>query len=716
MKKLSLILTGLLACTTLIKATTPDIRSIVRRGNIVSTNYDEAPVAGRYIGNGRFGTVLGPLGLNLSPQEQASRKTGASHITHLQHWGRFQFISAIEKTVTSADYNLPVMKIHWDGTPEGITAYRQEQDFYDGTVTTAFTTSDGTRVQTQAWFDYELKDLACFSFTLSGGSMDVRTTTISGFQAYSFVFRDIVDQETLISRCPDGAYKLTVTCPQAINNCSSDFYIYTNAEVRSCSDGLRFHLKEGRSDIFISYGAPLSVSSRKSSLKRSTKAWHTCWANTGWMCFPDEAAQKVWVRSMAYMLESLDDFATGLIQPDNGFTGNPFPFHFVQDLEYIAPALMMTGHGDIVMKWVEHFAGEIENMKAYAKKLWPESEGIYPPWELPFGSVDGYHHPTVPVAFCYEPHNSGYLARLAKEAADFNGNTQWAQKYAYPLIREVCEFYRSAARKHDDGLWHMNWYPCIGQDEAGGRNKTDYLCSIYSAEYSFKAAVELGLDSNGNYAAILHDGLAYKSLEDKERGTLHTCTGVDDFGKQKHPVQLDGLAYFPIQDSPLQYEVNAYNLRHDITQDARKPKFYGWTLGQFLLSGSNMKDSKGWLEDWNNIIPSDYADPDLIQIYETSGNPLQSFYITTHGMVQQSLIRNYVNDYWGELDIAGCPVFEGRVSFGNIDTRLGVRVSGVIENSRADIKIKALKTCTIRYQGMDYSLKKGQTIKMKENK
>ncbi len=710
MKKFFLSLTFVFSSIVCAYASSGNVGGIVHRGDIVTTSYEENAAAGRYIGNGRFGTVLGPLGLNLSPDEQAARSTGASHLCHINHWGRFNFVSAVEKTPTSADYSLPIMKIHWDGNMEGISDYRQEQNFYDGVVSTDFTTSEGSKVHTEAWFDYSHKDIACFRFNVQGGSLAVKTTTISGFLAFPSVFRDTVIQETHIEKYASNSYKVTVSCPLARNNCESVFHFHTNAQVEECSDGLRFLLPEGKSRIYVSYGKEVSPGDRLFSAIRSRRAWHKCWNDTGWMSFPDEDAQKMWVRSMAYMLESLDDFEYGMIQPDNGFTGNPFPFHYVQDLEFIAPALMMTGHNDIVMKWVEHFAGEIDSMKAYARKLWPGSEGIYPPWELPFGSVAGYHEPTVPVAFCYEPHNSGYLARLAKESADFAGDDDWARSYAYPLIREVCEFYRSAARKQDDGLWHMSWYPCIGQDEMGGRNKTDYLCSIYSAEYSFKTAVELGLDFDGTYAAILRDGLAYASLADTERGTLHTCMEVDDFGIQKHPVQLDGLTYFPVQDAPLPYEAKAYSLRHDITQGARVPKFYGWTLGQFLLCASNMKDAGGWLEDWNNIIPSNYTDPEMIQIYESSGSSWQSFYITTHGMVQQSLIRNYVNDYWGVLDIAGCPVFEGKVSFGNIQTRLGVKVSGSVEAGRTDLKIKAMKDCSFRMMGKRYSMKRGETL------
>ena len=317
------------------------------------------------------------------------------------------------------------------------------------------------------------------------------------------------------------------------------------------------------------------------------------------------------------------------------------------------------------------------------------------------------------MAFCYEPHNVGYLARLAKEAADFAGNEAWTRQFAAPLILECAAFYKSACKKGADQQWHMAWYPVVGQDEAGGRNKTDYLCSFYSAKYTFQTAVEMGLDTDGSLQRILDDGLAFQSLY-SPRGTYHTAHGAeDDFGRQKHPVQLDGLSYFPIEPQPLMVERRAYEVRHDITDRARDPHFFGWTLGQFLLSGSNMKDTQGWLNDWATMVPSSYTDPDWVQIRETSGNTGASFYVTTHGMILQSLLRNYVNDYWGVLDVAGCPVFVGDVEFGNIATRLGVTVSGKVAMGQIQLRLKAQRDARLRVNGHEVQLKKGETKDIK---
>lgn len=113
-------------------------------------------------------------------------------------------------------------------------------------------------------------------------------------------------------------------------------------------------------------------------------------------------------------------------------------------------------------------------------------------------------------------------------------------------------------------------------------------------------------------------------------------------------------------------------------------------------------------QDWAEIATSHYTDENWIQIYETSGEAEKFFYMTTHGMILQSLIRNYVNDHWGELEIASCPVFNGEVSFGNIVTRLGVNVSGAAREEDIRVELVAQRDCDFRLSGNVIQMKRGR--------
>ena len=102
-------------------------------------------------------------------------------------------------------------------------------------------------------------------------------------------------------------------------------------------------------------------------------------------------------------------------------------------------------------------------------------------------------------------------------------------------------------------------------------------------------------------------------------------------------------------------------------------------------------------------------DEDWIQFYETSAHPNSPFYLSTHGMIMQSLIRNCVNDYWGQLEIGSCLAPDACVSVENIHTRLGVSLSGKIENGRFTGTITALRDCQVTIGSEQLTLKRDES-------
>jgi len=680
-----------------------DANTWVAQGNLVTTT-PALDRPGHYQANGRFGAVWGPYGLHAPPAwQEADPWAPRSRLTHLAHWGRFRFRSDATGQQTTADYLLPLARLYWEQTPAAPTAYRQEQDFFTGLLTTAFT-AGGASYRVQSWMDAAHTDLAVVTLELSAPAA-VRLTGVTRFVPYPFLYKQPTAQTVTLRR--DGpAWGLEIGCPNTINDSSVTLWLTTDAPVESCPDGVRLLAGPGATHILLQVGCPAALDEWEESRRRTQRAWQDRWARTGWFCFPDARAQQMYVRSLAYLLSTYSE-SGGPVPPTNGLTGNMFPFHFVQDLGYIAPALLLTGHGAVVRRWVETFAGQIPAMQRYARHLWPEAGGVYPPWELPYGDMDHYHRPGVPVPYCYEPHNVGYLCQLAVQAAQWLGDPAWTRRFAAPLIRECAAFYLAFCRKAGDGHWHLRWTPSIGQDEAGGRNGSDYLCSLYSAQYTFRAAVAFGQDADGACRRVLADGLAFAALRD-ERGLLHTAAGADDFGRQKHPVQLDGLAYLPTGLGPQPEERRAYALRHQITARAGEPFYFGWTLGELLLAGSNLGEVTGWRQDWGELRTSNYTDPDWVQVYETSGEAEKSFYLTTHGLLVQSLIRNYVNDYWDTLVLGGCPVFEGPVQFGGIQTRFGVEAAGQASGGRLTWTLSARRDTHLPLDGAAHPLQKGE--------
>ena len=665
------------------------VEDVVRSADVVRTVYEDAPTVYLYQGNGEFGSSFGRLGLHLQPA-QKNGKYGKTQYMHLEHRGRGKF---------NHDYLLPMLDIYWRESFSTVSRYSQHQSYYDGTLTTSFRSEDG-QVEVTTWFDPVEKRLGYVTAQVSRPGREI---VLAPYRELEVHYGQHLRQSADI-RPVDGHWEITLRCLDK----QSVLYVYTNAKVTEADGNLVLALGKGKNYIRVSYNAP-SDTPDKVSLKQTRDWWHQAWERSGCLLIPDDEAQKTWVRSMAMFLSSYSNTKKGL-GPPMGYTGNWWPFYYPQDVSYVHPVLLQTGNLDIAKSWIERWATEVEGIRQYTRRLYGV-DGVLAPWVYPYDGFDGYHVSGPPNKFFYEIHNSGYFARMACETAAFVDDEAWTDRYARPIVEGAAEFYSNICTKGADGLWHLYVKPSMGQDERGGENQRDYLCALYSAQYCFQQALKMGIDPQGRYSQILRDGLAFKSLL-SPRGFYYSCagSGETDFGKQKHPVQLNELAFLPVNDSPSTSAATAYRLRYEITQDAGKPYFYGWTLGEFLLAGSRMGMPDEWMKDWNNMEPSGYVDPEWVQIYETSFNATTPFYNITNGLVAQSLLNNLVCDWYGRLEIGKCNPWKGKACVKGIRSQLGVVVDGEVEGTSYDITLTAWKDAKFVLDGETITLKKGEKI------
>ena len=668
-----------------------DMESIVSQCDVIRTTYEDGPTLPLNLANGWFGGSFSALGLHVRPENrEADQKYGNTTFLHVNRYYRGKF---------SMDYLLPVCRIYWGEDFSDISDYEQRQSYYDGTLTTRFT-AGGDALSVSSWFDPVDHDMACFRFHAGGRGHDV---VVEAEKVLKLHYSQAVPQSVSI-RGGDGCWKMEMGIGDRRDAC----FIYSDAPGSVEDNCLRLHLAGDRY-VRIAYARPVETDV-ETSLDQTKRWWHRTWQETGFLDFPDREARLMWVRSLFLQLSTYAPQKEGLLPP-SGFSGNCWPFPFTQDLSYIAPVLLATGHLDVIKAWAEYFAERLEGMEDYARRVFG-AEGAFCPWGYPYGSFDGFHDPEVPNPCYYELHNTAYMARIVFEAACHVDDKAWTRQYAEPVIRECAAFYRSICTREADGLWHVFNDPGMGQDEMGGFNQKDYLCALYSAKYCFERAVLMDLDPDGTYAAILREGLAFPVLQ-SDSGYYYTCqgSGAGDFGKQKHPVQLNELAYLSTEEHPSEAAVAAYAHRYEITEKAEEPFFWGWTLGEFLLSGSRLGDREGWKKDWGNMVKSENVDPDWIQVYEGSRIWDISYYTTTNGLFQQSLVNNVVCDWYGELEIAKCYPWEGETRFRDIRSILGVKVGGRVSPHRADITLETWKDASFLFRGEVLNLKKGEKVK-----
>ena len=322
------------------------IESIISRGdihrNIPPTELK--PWIVLYQGNGRFGSCFGPWGLHCNENDQTSYKFhGSTKFTHLKHYIRGKF---------NADYLLPLGSIRWQTEPAAVTSYEQYQSFYDGTVTTQFSTADYS-IKITSWFDAVHKDIAGFVIEVTGNSPAIMVSTPANIPL-------IYDQEiapVINERLEGQNYQASIKTSGTL----STLNVFCDAQMKQAKNGLELRLKQGLNSILIGVNGELTVSANR-SLQQTKKWWHETWKRTGWLDLPDPAAQEVWVRSLAYTLYSHNDDGFGC-SPPTGLAGNAWPFPFPFDSSCRHSLLLMTGQVEAARKWVEFWHSHFEGLK-----------------------------------------------------------------------------------------------------------------------------------------------------------------------------------------------------------------------------------------------------------------------------------------------------------------------------------------------------------------
>lgn len=671
------------------------IKSAVTGADIIRTTYFADGTLPLYIGNGRFGGCFDQSGLQYHPsvQEKMTKQHGATTLMHISNYERGKF---------DMDYLLPVARLYWDTPLENVRQYSQRQSMYDGTIETSYISSSG-KMKVKVWFDAVDRNMMCVKTEASGSYRLVIDFPDHIKTHYGNRFSPKVD----INETASG-WLIEVKNAELVHQ----YWVLTDANVE-IADGNMLLDMSGRKSLRISY-SERPTSSPESSLARTVKWWHSKWETTALVLIPDPDVMNFYVRQMAQLYYTCNDDGKGLMPPC-GLSGNQWPFAFPHDLAFILPSLLSNGDVDIAKAWVEYIARDISELRNYTLRVFGV-EGICPPWCFSYAGMKGLNEIGVPNRAFYEIHNAGHLCRMAYETSLFVNDKTWTERYAQPLIDGCAEFYRNMLVKEYDGRWHIFNIPSFGQDENGGSNQKDYLCALYSAKYSFEIAVECGRDYDGFYKKVLKEGLAFSSLK-SNNGYLFSCAGrgEKDFGNQKHPPQLNEIAMLPMSDPISPESIAAYNDRYEIVERASEPFFRGWTEGSFILSSARLGNEEGWKKDWNSCLEADVIDKELIQFYESSRLFSRAYFTTNSGMFVGSIQNCAVCDWDGTIRVGNCIPWQGTVSFQNIRSKLGVTVSGRIDENKREVMISAWKDCSVVVDGHRLSLAQGETVQLDYN-
>ncbi|MBR6059810.1 MAG: hypothetical protein IKP58_16705 [Victivallales bacterium] len=640
------------------------IFTAVSRGDIHRTTFEPNHQIPLYLGSGCCGALFDCYGLI---GQVDSQKTGGDV-------GTFKHASYYAQGHYGIDYWLSLFTLKLADMPQAEpTNYRQSLSLYKGYLETSFE-QNGKAFSSRTYFHPYQRDI--LAYELHGGWRLTLSPVTHPNGSYNESF-ELMPQPTT-----DG------------------FRMETNRVIMEV--GTRIICEKGRCDIERN-GAELTISlsddavclllvgsadaSRFAAVRTvmngvvSVEAWRQS-AEDGWkkrwgdsyLDLTDAQRQSDWARSMYYVLCSFSP--DGIPSAPMGWTGAGWRFHFPQDISYIHPALLRMGQYDLAKRIVEFYYERIDDIRAITHRIYG-GRGTMWAWEFPIGTGTDLLKNASPNPYQYEIHNAAYPARMAYETSLHLNDAAWTAEVALPVIRESAEFYASHLVKEANGRYSLEVMPSMSQDEFAKPNGRNYLCALYSARYTFRVASAMGLK---DYDEYLKAGLAFDRLIDSEHGIY--CTGEimleENFGKEKHPVQLNPLIFLPSAELD-KYERNAYEKRYDICSAAKSRMYHGWTLAMFWLASSHLGRAEDFAKELSMADDDDYRDAERLEFYESSKVPSSIYYVTTHGVYLQAVQDAFVCDLFGDIRIEGCiPTTWKGSEYVNLHARDGKVYSGRI--------------------------------------
>lgn len=670
-----------------------DIETAVEAGDIVRQQWpgDAERHINLYLGSGRCGGCFDAWGLmNADHPGRSARPVSRTMLMHADVW---------ERGAWGLDYWRPLVRlVHADAEPDRPQAYRQHQRLLSGRIQThvrrgplqwtitAMTRPDrpdqiGLRVQWQG--EGSPPSIALVPVASLHGHYNQHVTgdlELVGVQR---------DRATVRTRLGGGRGAIALRL------------LGEGATASGQGHRLRIDFADRRGDVLVLL--VLGGADRAGELERQLQqaeptpeawsdaaagAWRRRWGQA-FVHVEDPTLQAMWARSMFYVLSSYGPDVRSPAAP-MGWSANVWPFHFPQDVSYIHPALLRTGHHDIARAIAEFYRDRLDNMRDATRRIY-SVPGVMWAWEFPIGPDSQLLRDGTPNAFQFEIHNAAYPVRMAYETGLHLRDPAWMREVAAPIARESARFYASIATRERDGRWSLFVRPSMGQDEMGGADARNYLCALFSARYCFQTLARLSplIDDAAlkqQCEAILRDGLAFERLRDANTGLLATCEGLagaSQLGRQKHPVQLNPLLFLPMDQAPDADAQAAYRQRYRLCRGMSEQCSYGWTLAAFWLASSHMGDAAGLDAGLRSCPEYKLTDRDWIQLFE--GTPAQDspFYVTSHGLWLQAMQDAVVSDYWGTTQIGhALPPSWGRVTFHDLRTADGRTHSGTHQPSQ----------------------------------
>ncbi len=475
-----------ISLTVAVPAQQPSQRA-TRDSTFLLATTDPSRAPSPFIGNGRFGVVIPPLGMGATPSIVAGAfEHGAGDVPRIAAAPAWNAIDVFdgERWLTSTRPSIGALK-----------SYDQVIDMRTGTALTTYDWLDGTRrtsVRVQTFISRANPYLAAIQLVLvphSAGRVRVRFA-LAGWPPPHRLPLDTLKKtdpgwgpaelwypghmnvrSRTAARTPSGA-RLTITAtPDGRSSLLAEAATISwgrelpGATVRTVASGdtamveLSFDASPGATYTFSDAVSIVSDAESSQPLARATRssstaqvlgyggiaaenaaAWRRRW-ETDIEIDGDPELQRV-VRSMLFYLLCSADSGTALAIPPMGLSGAGYYGHVFWDSDtWMFPALVLT-HPDVAHSLVAFRAHTMGAAEANAKMN--GYRGAQYPWE-----ADELGHETTPHFAAQNAHSeihvNGDVALAQWQYFQASGDSAWLLREGFPVIRETANFWVSRA-------------------------------------------------------------------------------------------------------------------------------------------------------------------------------------------------------------------------------------------------------------------------------
>lgn len=579
-----------------------------------------------YQGSGRFGGAFDEFGVMTATWAGDFEAGGSMALMHQDYFDQ-------ELKFAYGEY-LPIGSFVWSEPiqNQSVTGYFQEYDPNCGTLCTRLETG-AFAYQLQSFFNPGARDRLELVMHYRNFEQKMPALTLQ-------FLRNVLWQKTdqfVLGDCCGYLQIQTLSGETPAALCTPEAYQLT------------FPTGEGEFKLILVFGA---IARQDALLKQcgtvpdARELWQKEMANP-----PDLPGQwHDWgIRAWHHMLCSFSPDG-GYPAPPCGWSSNNWKNFFPMDLSFVHPLLLSMGRVDIVKGFAEFYYSRLDQVQEYTRRLF-DRDGAMWFWEFPPGTnAPGLEAQVGEPNYCfYELHNAAYPAKTALEAAFAANDRDFLEKIAYPILTASAKFFASCAQKADNGRYDLVCDLYSGQDEAGGHGGKNYLCSLYAAEWTLRAAVavsqilDLDSDLRSKWQEILSAQWNFDSLLDPQCNlyAIHSrFNAVERLGKQKHPVQLNRYWSFP---GPInQIERNAWECRHQLCM---ADSAMGWTQAVFVQGAANQGLKEEFEQEIELLEKMKFVDADFLQLEESPPDHMAKYdfyrvpyYVTNEAMILQAFL------------------------------------------------------------------------------